>query len=41
MDYLKNYPQEFFPEYMAIELENSLEEQIEIKKYLQNIINVT
>ena len=41
MDYLKNYSQEYFPEYMAIELENSLEEQIEIKKYLQNIINVT
>jgi len=30
MDYLKNYPQKYFPEFMAIELENSLEEQLEI-----------
>jgi len=41
LDYLKNYPQEFFPEFMAIELENSLAEQLKIKEYLKSIINDT
>ena len=40
MDYLKNYPQEYFPEYMAIELENSLAEQLKIKEYLETFITL-
>jgi len=40
MDYLKNYPQEYFPEFMAIELENSLEEQLKIKKYIEGNIKL-
>lgn len=34
MDYLKKY-KEYFPKYMSIELENSFEEQLKIKKYLE------
>lgn len=40
MDYLKNYPQEYFPEFMAIELENSLEEQLKIKDYIENTLKI-
>ncbi|HRY36931.1 MAG TPA: hypothetical protein P5230_03600 [Candidatus Magasanikbacteria bacterium] len=40
MDYLKNYPKDFFPEYMAIELENSLEEQLEIKNYIMEFVKL-
>ncbi|MDO9509761.1 MAG: hypothetical protein Q7J14_00565 [Candidatus Magasanikbacteria bacterium] len=40
MDYLKKYPQEYFPEFMAIELENSLEEQLRIKEYITKFIKL-
>ncbi len=40
MDYLKNYPQEFFPEFMAIELENSLAEQLRIREYIMKFIKL-
>jgi hypothetical protein len=33
-DYLKNYPEKYFPEIMALEVENSLTEQIEAVNYL-------
>ncbi|HBI33657.1 MAG TPA: hypothetical protein DEA43_03500 [Candidatus Moranbacteria bacterium] len=36
-DYLKKYAQ-YIPDITAIELENSIEEQLEIKNYLENII---
>lgn len=40
MDYLKNYPREYFPEFMAIELENSLTEQLKIKDYIENSLKI-
>lgn len=38
LDYLKNYPLKYFSEHIAIELENSIEEQMAIKKYIEKII---
>jgi hypothetical protein len=37
-DYLKNYPKKYFPEIMALEVENSLEEQLKAINYLQQIV---
>lgn len=37
-DYLQNYPKELFPEILAIELENSLEEQLKAKEYIEKIL---
>jgi hypothetical protein len=34
-DYLKNYPKKYFPEIIALEVENSLEEQLKAIKYIQ------
>ncbi|TSC94522.1 MAG: Uncharacterized protein Athens101410_778 [Parcubacteria group bacterium Athens1014_10] len=34
LDYLKKYPMNYFPSVIAIELENSIKEQIKIKKYI-------
>jgi len=33
-DYLKNYPKKYFPEVIALEVENSLEEQLKAIEYL-------
>ncbi len=38
LDYLKNYPLNYFSNMIALELENSLEEQLRIKKYIQKIL---
>lgn len=38
LDYLKRYPSSYFPAYIAIELENSLAEQLEAKKYISHIL---
>ncbi|MCX6740810.1 MAG: hypothetical protein NTY61_00200, partial [Candidatus Parcubacteria bacterium] len=38
LDYLKRYPASYFPADIAIELENSLAEQLEMKKYISNIL---
>ncbi len=38
-DYLKNYPSDYFSNYIAIEIENSIEEQLSIKKYIEKLIN--
>jgi len=38
-DYLKNYPENYFSPIIAIELENSIKEQLKVKDYLNNIIN--
>lgn len=38
LDYVKDYVK-YLPKYVSIELENSFEEQVEIKKYLEKIIN--
>lgn len=37
-DYLKNYPRKYFASYIAIELENSIKEQMEARNYIENII---
>jgi len=37
MDYLKKYV-EYLPEILGIELENTLEEQIEVKEYIEKVI---
>lgn len=39
LDYLKNYPLRYFSRYAAIELENSIKEQLEVKKYVENLLN--
>ncbi len=36
-DYLKNYPQKYFSDYVAIELENSLKDQLKVIKYITNL----
>jgi len=38
LDYTSKYIS-YFPKYVSIELENSFEEQIEVKEYLEKIIN--
>lgn len=38
MDYIEKYVK-YFPEYVSIELENSFEKQLEVKEYLEKIIN--
>ena len=37
VNYLKNFPKEFFSSVMAIELENSLKKQLKVKKYIENL----
>lgn len=39
LDYLKNYPRRYFSDFVAIELENSIEEQLKVKKYLEKLIS--
>jgi len=36
--YLKNYPRKYFPPIIALELENSLEEQLRVKRYIEKMI---
>ena len=38
LDYLKNYPKAFFSNYIAMELENSLEEQLKAIDYIIKLI---
>lgn len=38
LDYMKNY-EEFWPSILSLELENTLEKQLEAKAYLEKIIN--
>lgn len=38
LDYLKNYPRKYFAPYIAIELENSIKEQLKVRDYIENII---
>jgi len=37
VDYLKNFPKEFFSPVIAIELENSLKKQLKVKKYIETM----
>ena len=39
IDYIGQYRQ-YLPEYISIELENSFERQLEVKKYLEEILNI-
>jgi len=39
-DYIKNYPKKYFSRFLAIELENSIKEQLKVKDYLSNLINI-
>lgn len=39
INYLKEY-KKYLPKYMSIELENSFEEQLGVKKYLEEILNI-
>lgn len=39
LNYIKKYLK-YLPEYVSIELENSFEEQLEVKEYLEKIINI-
>jgi hypothetical protein len=41
LDYLKDFPKKYFSDFISVELENSLKEQLEAKKYIENIINNT
>ena len=38
LDYLKKYPLEFFGQMVAVELENTIEEQLKVKEYLSALI---
>ncbi|MDP1995231.1 MAG: hypothetical protein Q8K40_08310, partial [Ignavibacteria bacterium] len=38
-DYLKNYPKEFFSNFCAVEVENSLKEQLQAIDYIVKILN--
>lgn len=40
LDYMKNFIV-YIPEFVSIELENSFKEQLEVKKYLEDLINKT
>jgi hypothetical protein len=37
-DYLANYPLVMFPKFIAIELENSLEDQLKVREYIENLL---
>jgi len=37
LDYLKNYPLKYFSGYIAIELENSIKEQLKVKNYIEKL----
>ncbi len=38
LDYLKRYPQKYFSGHIAMEIENSIEEQLEAIKYIKSIL---
>jgi hypothetical protein len=37
-DYLKNYPKRYFSPYLAVEIENSIKEQLGVIKYIKSIL---
>ena len=39
-DYLKSYPEKLLPPVLAIEVENSLTEQLKFKKYIREMLNI-
>lgn len=40
LDYLKKYPLKYFASFIAIELENTIEEQLKAKEYIVNLLNI-
>ena len=38
LDYLKKYPANYFSDFIAIELENSIKEQLEVKDYIIDLL---
>ena len=40
LDYLKKYPLKYFSPYIAIELENSLKEQLEARDYIKKLLGI-
>lgn len=40
LDYLKNYPEKYFGKFAALEMENSIKEQLEAKNYLCDILKL-
>ena len=38
LDYLRKFPENYFGKYMIIELDNSLQEQLEVQKHLTNVL---
>jgi len=40
LDYLKRYPLSYFGEYLAIEMENSIKEQLEAKEYIVKLLRI-
>lgn len=40
LDYLKRYPRSYFPPVIALELENSLAEQLKIRDHLVNLLEI-
>ncbi len=38
-DYLKNYPEEVFGPYLALEVRNDIYEQVKIKEYIQKLLS--
>ncbi len=38
-DYLKNYPEEIFGPYLALEVRNDIYEQVKIKEYIQKLLS--
>lgn len=39
LDYLKKFPKHYFAKYIIIQLDNSLEEQVEVQKHLENMLD--
>ncbi|MBI2450663.1 MAG: hypothetical protein HYV47_03990 [Candidatus Nealsonbacteria bacterium] len=40
LDYLKEFPKKYFGKFVALELENSIKEQLEAKNYISGIIKI-
>ena len=40
LDYLKQYPASYFGEYLALEMENSLKEQLKAKEYIIKLLKI-
>lgn len=39
LDYLKKYPQKYFGKFLALEMENTIKEQLKVKDYISKILS--